>query len=258
MKIQIASDLHLEMRKRHAPQPHDFRPVEGRDVLVLAGDIGTHLNAWPFIERELRRSPVIYVPGNHEYYSWQAREHTDEAWRHKAQQNPDLHYLVAESVTIDGVRFWGAPWYSDLDGNRDRWRLRFVEGAINDFSPQFNNAGRWTIARHLDEHARQTRLLREQAGRVDVIVTHWPPTRDALAPRFKGDSLNSYFVNDSEELVAEIGAQCWISGHVHDAYRALTGNTRVIGNPTGYPGEAPQNQLFRPDFAIEVEPAAAA
>lgn len=256
MKIQIASDLHLEMRRRHEPELHDFYPVEDRDVLVLAGDIGTHLNAWRFIERELRRSPVIYVPGNHEYYSWQTREHTDEAWRNKARQNPGLHYLVADSVTIDGVRFWGAPWYSDLDGNRDRWRLQFVEGAINDFSPRFNNAGRWTIARHLDEHARQTRLLREQAGRVDVVVTHWPPTRDALAPRFKGDGLNSYFVNDRQELVEEIGARCWISGHVHDAYRAVTGNTQLVGNPTGYPGEAPQSRLFRPDFAIEVEPAA--
>ena len=258
MKIQIASDLHLEMRRRHEPEPHAFCPVEDRDVLVLAGDIGTHMNAWPFIERELRRSPVIYVPGNHEYYSGQTRDHTDEAWRHKAQKSPDLHYLVAESVTIDGVRFWGAPWYSDLFGNHDRRYLRFVEGAIYDFSPQFGGSGRWTIARHLDEHARQNRLLREHAGRVDVVITHWPPTRKAVAPRFKGDRLNSYFVNDREELVEEIGAQYWISGHVHDAFRAVAGQTRVIGNPTGYPGEALQSPLFRPDFAIEVEPAAAA
>ncbi|MCY3988204.1 MAG: metallophosphoesterase [Gammaproteobacteria bacterium] len=258
MKIQIASDLHLEMRRRHEPPLHDFRPVEGRDVLVLAGDIGTHMNAWPFIERELRRSPVIYVPGNHEYYSWQTREYIDNAWRHKARQHPDLHYLVAESVTIGGVRFWGAPWYSDLFGRRDRTYLRSIERAINDFSPQFADSGRWTIARHLDEHASQTRLLREQAGRVDVVITHWPPTRAAVAPRFKDDGLNGYFVNDREELVEEIRAQYWISGHVHDAYRTVAGNTRVLGNPAGYPGEALQSRLFRPDFTIKVEPVAAA
>ena len=44
MKIQIASDLHLEMCSHHEPELHDFYPVEDRDVLVLAGDIGAHRN----------------------------------------------------------------------------------------------------------------------------------------------------------------------------------------------------------------------
>ena len=109
---------------------------------------------------------MIYVPGNHEYYSWQTREHTDEAWKHKAKQNPDLHYLVAEGVIIGGVRFWGAPWYSDLFGRRDSWYLKFVEGAIMDFDPKFDDFGGWTIERHLEEHARQTKLLREEADLV--------------------------------------------------------------------------------------------
>ncbi|MCY4477353.1 MAG: metallophosphoesterase [Gammaproteobacteria bacterium] len=254
MKIQIASDLHLEMRRYNEPEIHDFYPVEDREVLVLAGDIGTYVNAWSFVEQELRRSPVIYVPGNHEYYTWQTREHTDDAWKIKAKQYPDLHYLVAEGVTINGVRFWGAPWYSDLFGRRDPGHLRMIAESLNDFDRKFDDFGRWTVHRHLEEHARQTQLLREEADLVDVVVTHWPPTRDAIAPRFKGDGMNGYFVNDREDLVEDIGAQIWISGHVHDPYRAVIGNTLVIGNPTGYPGEQPESGLFRPDFAIELEP----
>lgn len=256
MKIQIASDLHLEMRENNEPELHEFSPVEDRDVLVLAGDIGTYMKAWPFIEQELRRSPVIYVPGNHEYYSWLTREYTDEAWQDVARKTPDLHYLVAESVTIDGVRFWGAPWYSDLDGRRDLGYLEVVERSVNDFSPYFNDFGQWTVERHLEEHAHQTQLLREQADLVDVVITHWPPTRDAIAPRFQDHGLNGYFVNDREDLVEDIGAQIWVSGYVHDAYRAVVGNTLVIGNPTGYPDETPESGLFRPDFAINVEPEA--
>ena len=254
MKIQITSDLHLEMRKGHFPDIHDFYPVESRDVLVLAGDIGTYMKGWGFIEQELKRSPVIYVPGNHEYYSWQTRERVDKAWRRKAQLNPGLHYLIAEGMILNGVRFWGAPWYSDLFGRRDRSFLRDVEYGISDFSPKVSDFGRWTITRHLEEHARQTRLLREQAGQVDVVITHWPPTLHAIAPRYEGDPYNGCFVNDREALVEEIGAQCWISGHVHDAYRAVVGETLVIGNPAGYPHEAPESGLFRPDLVIEVEP----
>ena len=255
MKIQIAFDLHLEKRRDYEPELHDFFPVEDRDVLVLAGDIGTYMQAWSFIEQELRRSPVIYVPGNHEYYSWQTRELIDQAWKHKARQNPDLHYLIAEGVTREGVRFWGAPWYSDLFCRRDRDHLRHVERSVEDFNAKFSDAGKWTITRHLQEHARQTRLLREQAGQVDVVITHWPPTLDAVAPRFEGDALNGYFVNDREGLVEEIGARYWISGHVHDAYRAVVGDTLVLGNPAGYPNAKPESRLFRPDLAIEVEPA---
>ncbi len=252
MKIQIASDLHLEKRLNYEPELYDFYPVEDRDVLVLAGDIGTYMRAWSFIEQELRRSPVIYVPGNHEYYSWQSREQIDVAWKHKARQNPDLHYLIAEGVTLGGVRFWGAPWYSDLFGRRDRSYLRYVENCINDFSPRFSAVGKWTIARHLEQHARQTKLLREQAGFVDVVITHWAPTLDAVAPRFEGDPLNGYFVNDREDLVEDIAARYWISGHVHDPYDCTVGTTRCIGNPCGYPGEARETEGFRADRMVEV------
>ena len=66
MRIQIASDLHLEFGDRTVPAPHTFRSVTDRDVLVLAGDIGRERMARVFVEREAETSPVIYVPGNHE------------------------------------------------------------------------------------------------------------------------------------------------------------------------------------------------
>ena len=254
MKIQIASDLHLEMYRDNYPTHLVFRPVADRDVLVLAGDIGTHTNALQFVQDEARISPVILIPGNHEYYSVHSRHETDYAWRQIAESTPGLHYLVAEGVTIDGVRFWGAPWYSDLRGRCDQGHLYLIKNSLTDFSPRFNDGGAWTVLEHLAEHARQTEFLRAQAGQVDVVITHWPPTPHATASRFRGSELNGYFVNDQEDLVEEIGAQCWISGHVHDAYRAVVGDTLVIGNPAGYPNEAVESPLFRPDRVIEVRP----
>ena len=251
MKIQIASDLHLEMRSRQYPPAADFQTVEDRDMLVLAGDIGNRLRAWAFVERELDFSPVIYVPGNHEYYGRYTHEETDEAWRRKSEAHSGLHYLTGDAISLGGLRFWGGPWYSDLFGRRDREYLNDVEHLLNDFSPRYNDSGRWTIARHLEEHARQTQLLHAQAGQVDVVITHWPPTLDAVAPQFKDDLLKGT-LSTTGDLVEEIGARCWISGHVHDAYRAEIEETLVIGNPSGYPNEAPESQLFRPDLAIEV------
>ena len=65
MKIQIASDLHLEHLEWRFQNYRGVEPTDA-DVLVLAGDIANGARAlelfqdWP--------CPVIYVPGNHEYY----------------------------------------------------------------------------------------------------------------------------------------------------------------------------------------------
>ena len=77
MKIQIASDLHLEMHHDGYPRLADSCPVVDRDVLVLAGDIGVYTHALQFIEDEAQILPVIYVPGNHEYHTdWDAGQRT--------------------------------------------------------------------------------------------------------------------------------------------------------------------------------------
>ena len=252
MKIQIASDLHLEMQQDRVPPLADFYPVAERDVLVLAGDIGVYTHALRFIEDEARISPVIYVPGNHEYHTDWGRRATHDFWREIADETPNLHYLNGEGVTIDGIRFWGAAWYSDLRGRRDPVYLRIVEASIKDFSERCNDNGWWTIHRHIEEHVRQTELLRQQADCVDVVITHWPPTDRATPPRFRDRVLTEYFVNDRESLVEDISARLWISGHVHDPYDCMVGTTRCIGNPCGFPGEAPETGGFRADRMVEV------
>ena len=83
MKIQIASDLHFEMWKRDLPDPVDqFEPDRTRDLLILAGDITSGYRRWgtPFIRRELGISPIIFVPGNHEYFH-ATKADVDAFWR---------------------------------------------------------------------------------------------------------------------------------------------------------------------------------
>ena len=174
--------LHGQARQDHLPAPDAFQGDHSRDVLVLAGDIGRYLLARDFVLRELALSRVIYVPGNHEYYGLQNRETVDGLWKALAAVHQGLHYLVAEGVMIEGVRFWRAPWYSNLWGADDGWTQLEV---------------------HLDPRGTEcawTAMLRAQAGNVDVVITHWPPTRDATHPKFEGDSLNPYFYQAGREF----------------------------------------------------------
>src|SRR4051794_24845929 len=100
MKIQIASDLHLELLEKRFP---DYRIVEpaDADVLVLAGDIHRTTRAiaafadWPV--------PVIYVHGNHEAYHEQYFE-LEEKLR-AACAGSNVHYLERDEYIVNGVRF---------------------------------------------------------------------------------------------------------------------------------------------------------
>ena len=254
MKIQIASDLHLEMRPGCMPDPHDFCPAIDRDVLVLAGDIGAGMSARHFIEREMRISPVIYVPGNHEYGTRQ-REDLDQSWRALAADLHGLHYLAGDSIEIGGARFWGAPWYSDLFGRRDQGHLDWVSQVVTDFHAGPGDSASWTIERHLETHRLQTENLLAQTGFLEVVISHWPPVIAALPPQYRSNALAGYWVNDREALVREISPQLWISGNVHAPHDMIVGVTRCIANPAGNPGEGTgDGDGIEPDRVVEVEP----
>ena len=85
------------------------------------------------------------------------------------------------------------------------------------------------------------------------MVTHWPPTKEAIPARIAGDQLSPYYVNDYPDMVCEIGAKLWISGHVHEAYDYHVGLTRCVSNPGGYPDEVQESPHFRPDRVVEVK-----
>ena len=86
-----------------------------------------------------------------------------------------------------------------------------------------------------------------------MVITHWPPTKAAIYPKFEGDVLNPYFINDREDLLCTIGARFWVSGHAHEAYDYEVCATWCIGNPSGYAGEDRQSGLFDPVKAVRVD-----
>ncbi|MFV8511194.1 metallophosphoesterase [Ralstonia pseudosolanacearum] len=61
MNLLVLSDLHLEFSTLDID-------TTGVDVIVLAGDIHLGKRGLPWIEVQSRGLPVIYVPGNHEFY----------------------------------------------------------------------------------------------------------------------------------------------------------------------------------------------
>lgn len=95
MRIRAYSDLHLEFG------PFEPPASAGIDVVILAGDIDVKTRGIAFAKTF--PCPVIYVPGNHEYYGG-AIPHVTEKLK-AAAAGTNVHVLDRDAVVINGTRF---------------------------------------------------------------------------------------------------------------------------------------------------------
>jgi len=233
MKIQIASDLHLEFLENHFP---DYRVVEpaDADVLVIAGDIHRSTRAidvfadWPV--------PVVYVHGNHEAYHQEYSE-LEQNLR-AAGAGGNVHYLERDEFILQGVRFLGCCLWTDylLDPAGQKAAMAEAEENLSDHrlirSGQENFTAADALRMHLQSRSWLEKKLDERHDGPTVVVTHHAPHPNSIHPRYAGVLLNAAFVSDLTPLLGK--AALWIHGHVHDSFDYEIAGTRIVANPRGY------------------------
>ncbi len=255
MKLHVLSDLHLAVHGMASPRTD-------ADLVVLAGDVARPQAAiaWAL---EFGK-PVIYVPGNHEFYGSSLAATVQELQRLAA--GTPVHVLDNQALELSGVRFLGSTLWTDFLAagagplqtsamaqaqvfNRDFSRIR--QGDAPD-APLFTPEASVAL------FARNTRWLAEQlavpfAGPT-VVVTHHAPSLRSIHPRFAGSPLNANFVSDAEWLLRGGDATLWIHGHTHDSYDYRVDATRVVCNPRGYAkGGVNENARFDPVFTVTLQ-----
>lgn len=258
MKIQLLSDLHLEGDPGYTPAP-----APGADLLVLAGDIGSYqsgsrlgaagdadfglarfspLHGWP--------TPVVFVPGNHEY------DGLDFDAAHARLQATcarlGLIWLERRSVLIGGVRFMGTTLWSDFDAllperaprghtlTQARAQARQKAFRAADFYLRKTGTTRGG-APFLSEAVRGQALVCEQWLRSalaqpfdgpTVVVTHFAPSLHSADPRYGLVPGTAGFCNRLDDLLG--AARLWLHGHVHCRVDYAEAGCRVVANPRGY------------------------
>lgn len=109
MRFALYSDLHNECGTPWEPP----ESAHQTDIVVLAGDIGSHTHGLEWAARRFPKQPIIYVAGNHEYYDAQLgllSEFQKPFW-----EQMDVHFLDRQSFEMDGVRFLGCTLWSGFD-----------------------------------------------------------------------------------------------------------------------------------------------
>lgn len=261
MRIWILSDLHLEQCFWDLPDP---RPVF--DVLVAAGDIHIASLAVRWLADRADGHPVIYVPGNHEWYGRVLPEEFDRA--KSLAEERGIHLLSDAAVTIGDIRFLGATLWTDYelmapspmsakDAMMEASRC-MNDHQLIDISP--NSRFQPSDARDLHEASRNwlTNELSEAPAdvRKTVVVTHHLPDPRSIDPRYDGAPLNPAFASRMGDLVENGGADLWIHGHTHSSCDYIASGCRVICNPKGYGprrlGGRIENSRFDPRLVVEI------
>ena len=247
MKLHILNDLHIEFE--------DFTPpATDADVVILAGDIGVGMGGLRWARDRFPDRPVIYVPGNHEFYHHDIALINDQ----KAQSPDHIHVLNNDQVVIDGVRFMGSVLWTDfaLFGEADRFfAMQQARQQMTDFSIIQNNGQRFTpedaIQFHTASRGWLAAMLAEPFAGKTVVVTHHAPSSQSVHPRYANDLLTPAFASNLENLMDGDRAALWVHGHMHESYDYEIYGTRVVCNPRGYAPNA-LNPHFRSDLVMEV------
>lgn len=264
MKLLILSDLHLEF----APFVPD---TVDADVVVLAGDIATGTYGVEWAGRAFPDKPVVYVPGNHEYYGGHLSKVAIELQK---TAHDNVHVLDNREWVSNGVRFLGATLWTDFALFGEAWRLPALAAAKNNMS-DFNSifygsTGFFTPEQSVTLHQATVEWLKlklkESFPGPTVVVTHHVPHRGSIAPHYAKDMLTAAFTSDLEHLMGF--SALWVHGHTHTPCDYEVAGTRIVCNPRGYgrkislppgihvdrnaPGYQFENQGFQPGLVVEI------
>lgn len=278
MKIHLLSDLHLEFST-----PSDRFGAVDSDVVVLAGDIHTGAKGIAWAATVWTDRPVIYVPGNHEYYRRTYVEHR-EMMRKVAADYDNLYLLDRGAIVIEDVLFIGATLWTNFEywGNGDIAKraeaMSVAARYMNDYhlirvKDNEDGGGRSFMPEdsvkifdielaYLQGLLEQDFVTLANKFNVDritkrVVVTHHLPSQGSVHPQYANSELNPAFTSRLDEIVAL--ADLWLHGHTHESCKYVVNGkngkaARVVCNPRGYSRYESdvENFSFDPTLVIEI------
>lgn len=219
MKIKLISDLHLNHYKPNISQSIFSAVNDGDyDLIIFAGDTDNR----KFTENLNKRKNTIAIHGNHEFYT-------------KGYDNGMETNFIRY---INGYKFVCSTMFSKLD---PMYWMEIVRG-ITDFL--------YVDVNKFDELFKKAKtFLEKEVTEGCIVVTHFVPTYMALAEQYKKSYINSFFITEMFELIADKKPLLWHFGHTHTNWDFMIDKTRMVCNPLGYFAENPR---FNPDLIVEI------
>lgn len=235
MKIQYASDLHLEFTDNWKfLKQNPIKPVG--EILILGGDIVP----FPFMDKYLdffnyvsdHFKEVFWIPGNHEYYRFEIDK--DSRLLNKSFRE-NVHLVNNISFLKDGIQFIFSTLWSVISKSNQY----YIQKSLNDFHQIALNNRPISVDFYnkICEESQEfiCRELENNSSEKKVVVTHHVPTLYKYPAQYKKDILNEAFAVELYDLIEKYQPDCWIFGHHHSNVEDFyIGKTRMTTNQLGY------------------------
>jgi predicted phosphohydrolase len=234
MKIQYASDLHLEFKEnKQWLLANPIKPVG--DILLLAGDIvlfglmDSHDDFFNYISDNFKH--CYWIPGNHEYY-----------YADLADRSGTLHEKIRSNVSLvnnvaidDGiVRLV----FSTLWTHISPLNQFAIQKGMSDFQVINYDGVPLTPAHYNQQHQACKDFLQFELARPaskTIVVTHHVPTLLNYPQQYRGSILNEGFAVELFDFIETSGVDYWIYGHHHQPVPTFQiGSTKLLTNQLGY------------------------
>jgi predicted phosphohydrolase len=250
MKLQYVSDLHLEFPENKAFL--NANPIiPAGEVLLLAGDVlpfillDKHQDFFDYLSDNFQQT--YWVPGNHEYYHFDAARKSG-AFCEKIRSNVSL--LNNRVIQLDSVRLIFSTLWSKLSPH-NWWH---IEKNMNDFRIIKYDNYRFSFDHYNYLHevglAFVETELNKDDGTKKVVISHHVPTYLNYPQQYKDSLLSEAFTVELFPLIEKTQPDYWIYGHHHvNIPDFVIGKTQLLTNQLGYVRYGEQT-LFQSDKSI--------
>ena len=233
MRYQLCSDLHIDHLNSSEVKllikalcPKHTHPT----TLIIAGDIINIVKDNVITLQKFLRNickfytHVLYVPGNHEYYSpGHPVGYADSILSEISEKIENLHILreslfVIEDTVIAGTTLWfDTTTEKALEHKEELNDFICISGGADWIQSQYYNA--------LD--------FLDTLDSCDILVTHHGVT-PKVHPKYAASNLNCYFYTDISDSIYRLQPKYVLHGHQHSSMKYMVDNSTVICNPYGY------------------------
>lgn len=250
MKLHLLSDLHIDSYAKQ-DLPRGEIPDVGGDLILLAGDISNSVTGleWAIEQGNAIDRPILYVPGNHEYY----HENIDELdYRMQLMtKDTNVYFLQMDSIDFFDVRILGCTLWTDFCyGGSSIVNMEKAKQEMRDYGVIRAGQGMFTPEKAAELHQQHREWLQralKQAhleNKRTVVISHHGVTPQSISAKYRPKANNAAFMSDLSTWLEQPWAPIlWLHGHTHEAFDYVYGNTRVVVNPRAYPAEISTTQV---------------
>jgi 3',5'-cyclic AMP phosphodiesterase CpdA len=235
MKIQYASDLHLEFPANSTfLKLNPLQPIG--DILILGGDVvpfqlmKQYKDFFKFCSEHFE--VTYWIPGNHEYYYG---ELGNRIGSFKEDIFSNVHLVNNYWAHHGNAHLIFSTLWTPISNDK-AWH---AQNGLNDYRLIKDAAEVFSTARSTKLFEENIAFIKEAVSNIQrekcVVLTHHVPTFQHYPEEYRDSVINEAFAVDLDHYIEESGIDYWIFGHHHRNMPAFKiGDTQLLTNQLGY------------------------